>query len=66
MIKRHNDVVDAVLCGIDNKKFPKVVGKMYNNLPGDRKLPDIEFTRNGQVWVLDVQFSKQVNLEARF
>ena len=26
-----------------------------NNLPADEKMPDVEFQKNGETWVLDVR-----------
>ena len=36
------------------------------NLPADGKIPDVEFQKNGETWVLDVRFTKPHNEEESF
>ena len=44
--------------GIKSKRDPLLVGRRNNNLPADGKIPDVEFQKNGETWVLDVMFRK--------
>jgi len=42
------------------------VGRKNNNLPADGKIPDVEFQKNCETWVLDVMFTKSHNEEESF
>ena len=42
------------------------MGRRNNNLPTDGKIPDVEFQKNGETWVLDVRFTKPHNEEESF
>ena len=35
-------------------------------MPADGKIPDVEFQKNGETWVLDVRFTKPHNEEESF
>ena len=63
MVSRHNRVVNAIIDGIKSKRVPPPVGRRNNNLPVlvDGKIPDVEFKKNGETWVLDVRFTKPHN-----
>ena len=37
-----------------------------NNLPADGIIPDVEFQKNGETWVLGVRFTKSHNEEESF
>ena len=39
------------------------MGRRNINLPADGKIPDVEFQKNGETWVLDVRFTKPHNEE---
>ena len=52
--------LDAIIDGIKSKRVPLPVGR-NNNLPADGKIPDVEFQKNGETWVLDVRFTKPHN-----
>ena len=66
MVSRHNRVVNAIIDGIKSKRVPLPVGRRNNNLPADGKIPDVEFQKNGETWVLDVRFTKPHNEEELF
>ena len=40
--------------------------QISNNLPADGKIPDVEFQKNGEIFVLDVRFTKPHNEEESF
>ena len=42
------------------------LGRRNNNLHADGKIPDVEFQKNGETWVLDVRFTKLHNEEESF
>ena len=42
------------------------MGRRNNNLPADGKIPDVEFQKNCETWVLDVRFTKPHNEEESF
>ena len=48
------------------KRVPIPVGRRINNLPADGRMPDVEFQKNGETWVLDVRFTKSHNEEESF
>ena len=58
LVSRHNRVVNAIIDGIKSKR--------NSNLPADGKIPDVEFQKNGETWVLDVRFTKPYNEEESF
>jgi len=63
---RHNDIVKAVLKGIDYKKGPIPCCKAFDNIQEDEKKPDVEFKHNGDKWCLDVQVIKPGGEENSF
>ena len=65
MVSRHNRVVNAIIDGIKSKKVP-LPAERNNNLPADGKIPDVEFQKNDETWVLDVRFTKPHNEEESF
>ena len=60
-----NRVVNAIIDGIKSKRVP-LSAKRTNNLPADGKIPDVEFQKNGETWVLGVRFTKPHNEEESF
>ena len=66
LVSRHNRVVNAIIYGIKSEIVPLMVGRRNNNLPADGKIPDVEFQKNGETWVLDVRFTKPHNEEESF
>ena len=42
------------------------MGRRNNNLSAEGKIPDVEFQKNGETWVLDVRFTKPHNEEESF
>ena len=42
------------------------MGRRNNNLPADGKIPEVEFQKNCETWVLDVRFTKPHNEEESF
>ena len=66
LLGRHNIVVNAIIDGIKSKRVPLPVGRRNNNLPADGKIPNIEFQKNGETWVLDVRFTKPHDEEESF
>ena len=63
LVSRHDN---AIIDGIKSKRVPLLVGRRNNNLPADGKIPDVEFQKNGETWVLDVRFTKPHNEEESF
>ena len=61
MVSRHNRVVNGIIDGIKSKRVPLPVGRRNNG-----KIPDVEFQKNGETWVLDVRFTKPHNEEESF
>ena len=66
MVSRHNRVDNAIINGIKSKRVPFLVRRRNNNLPADGKIPDVEFQKNGETWVLDVRFTKPYNEDENF
>ena len=66
LVSRHNRVVNASIDGIKSKRVSLPVGRRNNNLPADGKIPDVEFQKNAETWVLDVRFTKPYNEEESF
>ena len=48
------------------KRVPLPVERRNNNLLAYGKIPDVEFQKNGETWVLDVRFTKPHNEEESF
>ena len=42
------------------------MGRRNNNLPADGKIPDVEFQKNGETWILGMKFTKLHNEEESF
>ena len=63
-----NIVIDMILFvlieGFSWCRLP--IGIINSNLPADGKIPDVEFQKNGENWVLDVKFTKPHNEEESF
>ena len=66
LVSRHNRVVNAIIDGNKNKGVPLPIGRRNNNLPANKKIPDVEFQKNGETLVLDVRFTKPHNEEESF
>ena len=66
MVSWHIRVVSTAIDGIKSKRVPLTVGRRNNNLPADGKIPDVEFQKNGETWVLDVRFTTPYNEEESF
>ena len=60
VINRHDAIVKFFLDNISQNKDPKVVTVAENNKFSELK-PDLEFTINGQCYIIDVSFVKHEN-----
>ena len=59
-MSRHDAIVKFFLDNISQDKDPKVVTVAENNKFSELK-PDLEFTINGQRYIIDVSFVKHEN-----
>ena len=58
----HNRVVYVIIDRIKSKRVPLPVGRRNSNLLADGKIPDVEFQKNGETWVLVVKITKHIYL----